>query len=350
MKFAQSLCLDGKEIGLGKPIFIVAEIGINHNGSLELAKKTILAAKESGADSVKFQNYKTEDFIIDRAMTHTFTNKGASIEMGQYDMFKKYELKDEQIIILKKFCDDHNIIFHSTPTSEHGIELLKRLQVPILKNGSDFLTHKEILMAMAKSQLPTVLSTGMAKIQEIESAVEIFKKYNNDKLILLHCTSSYPCPANKINLKKIKTLNTTFGPISGFSDHSEGIYAAVSSVHYGAGGIEKHFTIDRNLEGPDHSFSLDPKDMKLLCSNIRNAEKAIGEDSLGYEDIEINSRQQFTLKCFAKKDIAIGEKFSMQNVCFARSNIDNSIPASMINILEKLQSQKNFKQNEIIIF
>lgn len=299
--------LGSKTIGYGFPAYIVAEVGINHNGNMEIAKKTILAAKQSGADAVKFQNYKTEDFVPIRNVEYEYISQGKLIKEFQYDIFKRYELSVEQIIELKNFCDSHSIEFHSTPTNFEGIDLLKKIGVAVLKNGSDYLTHLDLIEYMGKSGIPTVLSTGMATISEIDDAVNIFKSTGNKNLILLHCTSSYPTIPEDIHLKKIKTLHDTFGVISGFSDHSDGSWAAVGSILYGAVWIEKHFTLDHNLPGPDHRFSADPEEFCQMVEGIRYIEKAIGQSHLGPTENEYISREKFRLSCCAARDLVGGQ-------------------------------------------
>lgn len=188
----------------------------------------------------------------------------------------------------------------------------------VLKNGSDYLTNLDIVEYMGKSGLPTVLSTGMAIISEIDDAVNIFRSTKNDNLILLHCTSCYPTPAEDIHLMKIKTLKDTFGVVSGFSDHSEGAYAAIGSVSYGSAWIEKHFTLDRNLPGPDHRFSSDPKEFKELVEGVRYIEQAIGKSYLGPTENEKHSRENYRLSCSSNKKLKKGEILKVEDIIFLR--------------------------------
>lgn len=314
----QTIKIGNKEIGAGSPSYIVAEIGINHNGDMDLAKKTVLAAKASGADAVKFQNYKTEDFVPTKNLEYEYISQGKKVKEFQYDMFKRYELSDEQVIELKSFCDANSVDFHSTPTNCYGVDLLKKIGVNVLKNGSDYLTNLDLIEYMGKSGLPTVLSTGMAVVSEIDDAVTIFRDTGNSNLILLHCTSRYPTPAEDVHLKKIKTLRDTFGVVAGFSDHSEGAWAAVGSIAYGAVWIEKHFTLDKNLLGPDHRFSSDPDDFAQLVSGLRFIEKAIGQSQLGPTEYEYKSRENFRLSCCASRDMEKGEVVKQSDVAYFR--------------------------------
>lgn len=307
-----------KKIGVGHPTYIVAEIGINHNGDMDLAKKTILEAKKAGADAVKFQNYKTEDFVPTKNIDYEYTSQGKIVKEFQYDMFKRYELSDEQLMDLKAFCDANHIDFHSTPTNFQGVDLLKKIGVAVLKNGSDYLTNLDLVYYMGKSGLPTVLSTGMALIGEIDDAVNTFRGTGNNSLILLHCTSRYPTPAEDIHLKKIKTLRDAFGVIAGFSDHSEGDWAAVGSITYDAAWIEKHFTLDKNLPGPDHRFSSDAQEFSQMVEGIRYMEKAIGKAQLGPTELEYSSRESFRLSCCAARDLDRGQIITEGDISFFR--------------------------------
>ncbi len=320
-----------KKIGVGYPAYIVAEIGINHNGDMNLAKKAILAAKEAGADAVKFQNYKTEDFVPTKNLEYEYIFQGKVVKEFQYDMFKRYELSDEQLIDLKSFCDANHIDFHSTPTNFQGVDLLKKIGVAVLKNGSDYLTNLDLVEYMGKSGLPTVLSTGMALISEIDDAVNIFRSTGNNNLILLHCTSRYPTPAEDIHLEKIKTLKDAFGVVTGFSDHSEGAWAAVGSIPYAAAWIEKHFTLDKNLPGPDHRFSSDAKEFSQMVEGVRYMEKAIGKPQLGPTEHEYGSRESFRLSCCAARELNPGDILSKNDLLFIRPG--RGIPPKLANYI-----------------
>lgn len=308
----------GRQIGSGHPCFIAAEIGINHNGDMALARETIAAAAESGADGVKFQNYHVDDFLSDRTLTYTYINSGKQITESQYDMFKRCQLDAEQLLQLKECCDSHGLIFFSTPTSQSTIDSLMRIRTRLLKNGSDFLTNSDVVSAMARSEVPTVLSVGMATLADVEQAVNNFRAAGGTKLILLHCTSSYPTPPSDINLRRIPMLAAAFGCPVGFSDHSEGVAAAVGSVVLGACFVEKHFTLDRHLPGPDHWFSSDPHELKALVANVRTVEQALGTSAICTVDSESKARQEFRLSCVAKRDMEAGETLTEDVIVFRR--------------------------------
>ncbi len=313
-----TIAIENHILGKGHPCFIVAEVGINHNGDLDLAKESIRAAAKTGVDAVKFQNYRTEDFISDRTLTYEYISEGKTVVEPQYDMFKRCELTPEMLRELKTVCDECEVVFHSTPTGQSGIDELVKLGTGVLKNGSDYLLNLPLIRAMGETGLPTVLSTGMATVAEIDDAVRAFRETGNEKLILLLCTSSYPTPPDDVNLLQIQTLAQTFGCLAGFSDHTEGIVASVAAVTLGACFVEKHFTIDRSLPGPDHRFSSDPDEMKALVDAVRTCEKNLGNSRLGPTASEELGRRDFRLSCVAAKDLSEGHQLTEADVVYRR--------------------------------
>jgi N,N'-diacetyllegionaminate synthase len=305
-------------LGPGAPCFLAAEIGINHNGDMKLACKMIDAATAAGADAVKFQNYRTEDFIGDRSLTHTYVSQGKTVTESQYAMFKRCELSSKSLADLKAYCKRQGVIFFSTPTSETGIADLVRLGVPLLKNGSDYLVHLPLIRAMARTGLPTVLSAGMATREEIDDGVRAFREAGGRDLVLLHCTSSYPTPPEDVHLLKLPALASAFGCPVGFSDHTCGIVAAVGAVALGACFVEKHFTLDKNMPGSDHRFSADPGEFRAMTQAIRTVEKNLGESDIGPTPSEIAGRQSFRLSCVAGRDLAAGHCLTADDVTFLR--------------------------------
>jgi len=306
-------------IGEGQPCFIAAEAGINHNGDIRLAHELIDAAVAAGADAIKFQNYQTEDFVSSQSLTYEYQSQGQRVVETQFEMFKRCELSLSSLKELREHCDEKRIVFFSTPTSERGIDELVRVGAPFLKNGSDYLVHLPLIRAMARTQLPAVLSTGMATLAEIDEAVRAFREAGGDKLILLHCTSSYPTPPEDVHLRKIPTLAAAFDCLCGFSDHTQGVVAAVGAVALGACFIEKHFTIDKNLAGPDHWFSSDPAGLRELVNAVRAVEKNLGSTAVGPTPSEIQGRDAFRLSCVAAKNLPKGHKLTETDVAFQRS-------------------------------
>ncbi len=305
-------------VGDDQPCFMAAEIGINHNGDMNLAHRSIDAAADSGADAVKFQNYRTEDFLSDRTLTHEYISQGKTIVEPQFDMFKRCELAPSQLRELREHCDRRGVIFFSTPTSESGIHDLITVGSPLLKNGSDFLVHLPMIRAMAKTGLPTVISTGMADATDVEDAVAAFRSAGGKDLILLHCTSSYPTPPADVHLRKISTLVQRFRCPIGLSDHTDGTIAAIGAVALGACMIEKHFTIDRNLPGPDHRFSSDPAEFRSLVDAVRTMEKSLGSPELRPASSESLGRRDYRLSCVSVRDLQAGSRLSAADIAFRR--------------------------------
>jgi N-acetylneuraminate synthase/N,N'-diacetyllegionaminate synthase len=325
---------------ISSQVFIAAEIGINHNGDMDLAKKMIRSIKECGADAVKFQNYRTQDFILDKTISYTYKSNGKEFTEKQFDMFKRYELSFDQIVMLKKYCDDLDIIFFSTPTSKEGIDQLKKLGVSLIKNGSDFLQNLPFIKDLAKSQIPTVLSTGMASLAHIDEAVRTFENAGGKDLTILQCVSQYPTPLEEVNLLKLPVLKKAFGYPVGFSDHTEGNIAAIGAVTLGAVFIEKHFTLSRELEGPDHQLSSTPSEFALYVDSIRKIEKALGSEKLVSTLKDQKNGTQFQLSCVANKEILPGQVLRDSDISFSRPG--NGLPPKMKQFLigKKLLNRK----------
>lgn len=269
--------------------YIVAEIGINHNGSRKLMASMIRSAKRAGADAVKFQNYKTEKFIHTRQEWWTYPD---GTREKQYNMFKRNELSLDDLRYIDDTCREVGIDWHSTPMCIDGLNELLRLGVKVLKNGSDCLQDLPLIRAMARTGLHTVISTGMAEVQEITDAVDAFYgTAGHGKLTLLHCTSAYPAPDDSMNVSAMRALKTLYRCDVGLSDHSDGITAAILSVAYGATWIEKHFTFNKRAPGPDHSFSADPNEFSELVRAVRKAERQVGLPKLGMTELERENRK-----------------------------------------------------------
>lgn len=298
--------------------FLIAEIGINHNGDMALAERMIHAAAEAGADAVKFQNYATEDFLTDHTLTYTYRNEGREITESQFAMFKRCELSTADIARLKRCCDAARVAFFSTPTSNAGVDALRAVGAAWLKNGSDYLGHLPLIRHMARSGLPTILSTGMATETEIAEAVEAFRGAGGSELVLLACTSAYPTPAADVHLRRIPELARRFACASGFSDHTAGWEAAVAAVCLGACMVEKHFTTDRTLPGPDQWFSSDPVEFAELVRRVRAAETMLGKADLRPATAELHARGEFRLSCTAVRDLSAGHVLTEADIVFRR--------------------------------
>jgi N-acetylneuraminate synthase/N,N'-diacetyllegionaminate synthase len=307
-----------KKIGEGQPCFLAAEVGINHNGDLDLAHRCIEAAADAGADAVKFQNYRTEQFVHDRSLTYEYESQGKKVVESQYDMFKRCELAPKSLRELSDHCRRREVVFFTTPMDEQGVADAVQAGAPIMKNGSDCLGHLPLIRAMARTKLPTIISTGMAVLGDIDDAVREFRGAGGEQLILLHCVSLYPTPPEDLHLRKIPAMSAAFGCPVGLSDHSEGVVAAAAAVALGACMIEKHFTLDRNLPGPDHRFSSDPAEFKALRDHVRTLEKALGKSALVPLASEESMRKLCRLSCAAAAPLKAGRRLEMKDIAYQR--------------------------------
>ena len=323
-----------------KEVFIAAEIGINHNGDIELAKQMIDAAKECGANAVKFQNYKTEDFVLNKEIKYTYLSQGKRMTETQFEMFKRYELSFDQLKELKSYCDQKEIEFFSTPTNSEGIKNLMELGVNYVKNGSDFIQNLPFIEDLAKSKISTVISTGMANLSQIDEAVRTFENAGGTDLTILQCVSQYPTALEEVNLLKLPVLQKAFDYPIGFSDHTEGSEAAVGAVALGATFIEKHFTLSHDLPGPDHQFSSTPDEFKAYTKAIRNVELAMGNSKLTPTSNDRSNAKLYQLSCVANKSLSDGYELMEKDITFSRPG--DGLPPNMKHHLvgKKLKTSK----------
>ena len=274
--------IGNKLIGEEEPCFIIAEAGVNHNGSVEMAKKLIDAAKDAGADAVKFQTFKAEGVVTKDAEMDTYQKENIGKEMTQLEMLKELELSYDNFKELKKYCDKRGIVFLSTPHSEDAIDFLEPL-VPAYKIESGDITNHPRLEKIAGKGKPIILSTGMSTLDEAKEALQVIKNQGNSQIIILHCTSNYPCPLDEVNLRAMQTMEKELNCLVGYSDHTLRITVPIAAVALGAVAIEKHFTLDKNMPGPDHKASLEPSELRDMVYSIRNVEEQLkkGEKAEG---------------------------------------------------------------------
>jgi N,N'-diacetyllegionaminate synthase len=258
-------------------VFIIAEAGVNHNGSLDLAKKLIDVAKESGADAVKFQTWKPGEIIGKYAVKVTYLEDTVEEDESFFELVNRLCLPYNVFAELQSYADHCGILFLSTPDGIESLDfLVDELKIPIVKVGSTEVTHPQLLRAVALKGLPIILSTGLSTLGEVEEAVKVIRLDSDAPLVLLHCTSEYPAPYNEINMRAMSTMANAFDLPVGYSDHSLGMEAAIASVAMGACVVEKHFTLDKKMNGPDHSSSLNPEELKSFVRSIRNASALLG--------------------------------------------------------------------------
>ncbi|QBL12304.1 N-acetylneuraminate synthase [Campylobacter helveticus] len=329
-----------------KKVLIIAEAGVNHNGDLNLAKKLIEQAAKAGADIVKFQTFKAEDCVSIKAKKAKYQLENTAKDESQLEMIKKLELSREAHFELMKHCKKHNIAFLSTPFDLESVAFLQSLNLSYFKIPSGEITNLPYLKAVARCKKKVLLSTGMANLAEIEAALEILRKNGTRDITLLHCTTEYPAPFEEVNLNAIKTLKEAFKLKVGYSDHTKGIVAALGAVALGAVVIEKHFTLDKTMEGPDHKASLEPSELKELCEGIRTLEKALGNGIKKASKSEakniIIARKSLVAKCEIKK----GDKFSEQNLTTKRPG--SGISAMRYEEYLGKRALKTYKKDELI--
>jgi pseudaminic acid synthase len=294
--------------------FIIAELSANHNGSLELAKKTVRAAKRAGADAIKLQTYKAETITLDVRSSQFKINHGTEWD-GRYlyDLYKEAHLPWEWHQELFKTAAEEELICFSSPFDPTAVDLLEKLNVPAYKIASYEITDIPLIELVASKGKPVIISTGIAVEDDIRLAIEACKKQDNNQIIILKCTSAYPTPPDQANLRTISEIANRFNVIAGFSDHTLGIVAPVLSVAYGARVIEKHFILDKKNGGVDSHFSLDEREFKEMVVAVRNAEKMIGEVSFKITD-KIKSQRDFSRSLYIVKNIKKGELITEANV------------------------------------
>jgi len=331
-----------------KKVFIIAEAGVNHNGSIELAKKLIDVAVDASADAVKFQTFKTENLVSKNAHKAEYQKQTTDSNESQFDMIKKLELDLDTHKELISYCKLKNIMFLSTPFDHDSIELLSDLDLEIFKIPSGEITNLPYLRHIGKLSKEVILSTGMSDISEIEDALDILIKAGTtkEKITVLHANTMYPTPMEDVNLKAMLTIGNTFDISYGYSDHTLGIEVDIAAVAMGASVIEKHFTLDKTMEGPDHKASLEPHELIAMVKSIRNIELALGSHikkaSLS-ETPNINiARKSIIANC----SIQNGEILTENNLAIKRPG--NGISPMRWNEILGTSATKDYKKDELI--
>jgi len=304
--------------------YMIAEIGVNHNGDMDLALRMIDAAKNSGADAVKFQTFSAETLVSQGTPKVKYQEATTSPEESHYEMIKKLELNREDHLPLKEYSEKLDIDFFSTPYDIESAKFLMGLNVKLFKTASADLVDLPLQNYIAKTGKPSIVSIGMANLGEIETTVDIYKKAENSNLILLHCVSNYPCSDTSLNMKVMETIKNTFKYPVGYSDHSIGEEAAIMSIVMGAKVIEKHFTLDKNLPGPDHKASSTPDEFFKLVNSVRRAESMLGN---GYKKCEDEEKQMSDV---SRKSLVL-EKDIKKNQIFTESHITMKRPGTGLN-------------------
>ncbi len=329
-------------------VFIIAEAGVNHNGSLELAKKLIDVAVEAGADAVKFQTFKADKLVSKSAQKADYQKQTTSADESQYDMIKKLELDENAHRVLIRYCKAKEIMFLSTPFDHDSIDLLNSFQMAIFKIPSGEITNLPYLRHIGRLDKEVILSTGMANLDEIQDALEVLIKAgtSKEKITVLHATTEYPCPIGEVNLRAMQTIKTAFGVKVGYSDHTQGIEVPIAAVAMGACVIEKHFTLDRNMAGPDHKASLEPEEFKSMVRAIRIVERVLGDGIKRPSNSEAKNLRIARKSIVASRDIKKGEIYSVDNLTLKRPG-DGISPMRWDEVID-CKAPRNFLVDELI--
>jgi N,N'-diacetyllegionaminate synthase len=339
-----------KKIARHSPPFTIAEVGINHNGDLSLALEMIRVAKEAGADAVKFQTFRAEEFVGDPHQTYTYTSQGKQVTESMLAMFKRYEFCHDDWLTIKKTCDEVEIIFLSTPQNKTDLDLLLDLGIPAIKVGSDDFTNLPLLQSYAETKLPMIVSCGMADLSEVYQALHAIGTLDGYPTVLMLCTSQYPTPPEDVNLLKLRTLAHAFPmAVPGFSDHTQGPLASALAVAFGASVFEKHFTLDHGLPGPDHWFSENPQGLREWVLAIGNSFKMMGSGIVRPTLRELSNKREFQRVIIAARDINSGEQFSINNLTMKRVTGGKGLPPKMLNFLLGKSANKGYKKNEPVL-
>jgi len=358
---------------MGNSVYVIAEAGVNHNGSLEMALKLVDAAKQAGADAVKFQSFKTDQLVSRSAQKADYQKAQTAPAESQHEMLCRLELGEEAHQRLIDHCREVNIDFLSSPFDLQSLVMLvERFDLPLLKLGSGELTNAPLLLAVAQSNRPLILSTGMATLEEVKEALgvlafgylnqqgvpsqtlfaEAYESGNGQVLLrknvtLLHCTTEYPAPYTDINLKAMDSLRNEFDLPVGYSDHSEGLAITLAAVARGACVIEKHFTLDRNLLGPDHKASLEPDGLKLMVEGIRQIEAGLGDGVKRLMPSELKNREVARKSLVTGMPVKKGEVFSEANLVVKRPG-HGVAPVYYWQWLGRL-AERNYEADEVIV-
>ncbi|MDR6236064.1 N-acetylneuraminate synthase family protein [Pseudomonas oryzihabitans] len=339
----------GREIGPAHPPYCIAEVGINHNGDLDTALRLIEVAKSAGADAVKFQTFKAEDFCGDPEQTFTYRSQGRTITEPMLEMFQRYQFTPAQWQAIKAHCLQVGITFFSTPQNRPDLDLLLQLGVPAIKVGSDDFTNLPLLESYAGEGLPLILSCGMSDLAEVHQALETVGWFAGRPLVLLLCTSQYPTPPGDVHLSRLTTLQQAFpGLTVGFSDHTQGPLAAALAFALGARVFEKHFTLDHDLPGPDHWFSEDPQGLALWVEHIHRAASMMGRPYVRPTAEELQNKREFQRVLIASCDIRRGESFSAANLGARRVAGGLGLPPSFQGRLLGRPASRDFQAGTVI--
>ena len=336
----------GKLVGEGAPCFIIAEAGVNHNGDIKLARKLIDVAAKAGADAVKFQTFQAEELVTESAEKADYQKETTGSDESQFEMLKKLELSDRNYKELFTYYQKKGIIFLSTPFDQGSADFLDKLGLPALKIPSGEITNFPLLKHIAGKRKPVILSTGMSTLDEVGEAVEVLRKAGAAEIVLLHCVSCYPASIEDTNLRAMETLSRTFKLPVGLSDHTIGIHIPIAAVALGACIIEKHFTLDKNLPGPDHRASLEPDELREMVSAIRDIERAFGNGIKRPTAGEKETKKAARRSLVAEINIPAGSVITGDMLGIKRPG--TGLEPKLINLVIGKKAKKSIARGEII--
>jgi N-acetylneuraminate synthase len=328
---APTIGIAGRTVGPGYPCFVIAEAGVNHNGSLDLALRLVGAAAEAGANAVKFQTFRADKTATRLAPKAEYQKRTTGASESQFEMLKRLELSPQDHVDLAAHCLSRGVTFLSSPFDEESADLLEGLGVPAFKVPSGELTNLPFLRYLARKRRPLIISTGMATLAEVEAAVAAVKAAGCDQFSLLHCVSNYPAAAADVNLRAMATMATAFDVPVGYSDHTLGPHATLGAVALGACIIEKHFTLDRSLPGPDHQASAEPAEFAALVSGIRMIEEALGNGEKRPAAAELETARVARRSLVAAETIPEGSRLTLNMVTARRPG--TGLPADRVGEL-----------------
>mgnify|MGYP001388567543 CR=1 FL=1 len=341
-----SFYIGNKKIGKSSACFIIAEAGVNHNGNIDLAKQLVVKAKEAGADCVKFQTFKAEEVVTPEAPKAGYQLRNTDPNETQLDMLKKLELSFDSYVELIQLCKKLDIIFMSTPYNYQDVKFLENLNVDAYKLPSISIVEPTFLEYVANKKKPMIVSSGMADLDEVKMGVNTIKSSGNEKFVILHCTTNYPTSLIDVNLKAMKTIGNELNVLYGYSDHTLKDATCMSAVALGACVVEKHFTIDKNLPGPDQSSSYDPEEFKRFVDNIRDVELILGSSIKKPTDAELKNMEGMRRSVVANKKIT-KETIIDESMLTLKRPASGLSPTRLKKIIGKT-AKRDIQKNEFV--
>ena len=343
----QPVSISNRLIGPGQPCFVIAEAGVNHNGDMDIALRLIDAAAEAGADAIKFQSFVTEELVTNDAPKANYQVKTTADSGSQFKMVKALELSADEQTMLKSYCEERDIIYLCTPYENKSLDMLDQMDVAAFKVASTDTTNVPFLRNIAQKGRPVFLSTGMSTLGEVEQAIDALRTGGLDsKIVVLHCTSEYPAPINEVNLRAILSMQEAFGCPVGFSDHTSDAIVSSWAVAVGACVIEKHFTLNRNMIGPDHEASIEPDELSILIKNIRNVEVAMGDGVKKVMPSELKNKPLMQKSLVARRNISAGDVIAQDDITCKRPGF--GLKPSWFDRVVGKRCTKNISKEEVL--